>query len=155
MEAYTRVAKLPQPRLGKVEVERWIDRLAGLETRLKIKVLPGPPLNIQADGDQLDQLLINLLRNAVDAAMETGGGVRVSWRIAGPDLELWVEDDGPGLSNTMNLFVPFFTTKPSGSGIGLVLCQQIAEAHGGRVNLENRKDRTGCIAQVRLPLERA
>ena len=154
MEAYTRVAKLPQPIFGKVGVARWIDRAAGLETRLKIEVVPGGDLSIRADGDQLDQLIINLLRNAVDAALETGGGVRVGWNVSEGHLEAWVEDGGPGLSNTMNLFVPFFTTKPKGSGIGLVLCQQIAEAHGGTVSLENRKDHTGCVARVRLPVSR-
>jgi signal transduction histidine kinase len=67
-------------------------------------------------------------------------------------MELWVEDEGPGLSNTGNLFVPFFTTKPGGSGIGLVLSRQIAEAHGGSLVLENRTDRQGCRASLRLPL---
>ncbi len=154
MEAYTRVARLPQPNFGKVSVARWIDRAAGLETRLKIEVVPGVDFTIRADGDQLGQLLINLLRNAVDAALETGGGVRVGWGVSEGSLEVWVEDEGPGLSNTMNLFVPFFTTKPKGSGIGLVLCQQIAEAHGGTVSLENRKDHSGCLALVRLPITR-
>ena len=110
----------------------------------------------QGDGDQLEQLLINVLRNAVDAVRETGGGVRVGWlRRPGaspPAVELWVEDEGPGLSNTGNLFVPFFTTKPGGSGIGLVLCRQIAEAHGGTLVLENRTDVKGCRAILRIPL---
>jgi len=107
----------------------------------------------------LEQLLINLLRNAVDAVRETGGAVRVGWQrlpaSSPPSLELWVEDEGPGLSNTGNLFVPFFTTKPGGSGIGLVLCRQIAEAHGGSLMLENREDRIGCRASLRLPLQAA
>lgn len=151
-EAYTRVARLPPPRPKPVDVGKWIDRVVGLETRLKIAVESGPPASVHADGDQLDQLLINLLRNAVDAADESGGGVRVGWRKLKSDLEVWVEDEGPGLSNTANLFVPFFTTKPKGNGIGLVLCQQIAEAHGGSVSLENRHDHRGCVARVRLPL---
>jgi len=67
-------------------------------------------------------------------------------------LEITVEDDGPGIANLQNLFVPFFTTKPSGSGIGLVLCRQIAENHNGSLTLENRSERSGCIARLRLPL---
>ncbi len=152
MEAYTRVAALPAPRRGPVPVSQWVGRIVGLETRVGIAVAPGPALTLAADGDQLDQLLINLARNAVEAAQETGGGVRVGWRKAGNDVELWVEDDGPGLANTANLFVPFFTTKPKGTGIGLVLCRQIAERHGGSLTLANRPDQRGCVARVRLPL---
>jgi signal transduction histidine kinase len=107
---------------------------------------------IEADGAQLDQLLINLVRNAAEAALETGGGASVSWRVDGGSLEVAVEDEGPGLSGTGNLFVPFFTTKPQGSGIGLVLCRQIAEAHGGTLTLENRRVGRGCVARFRLPL---
>ena len=117
----------------------WIRRAAGLETRLPVAVIEGPELVIQADGDQLDQLLINLLRNGVDAAMATGGSVRVGWTGTAGQLEVWVEDEGPGLPNTGNLFVPFFTTKPHGSGIGLVLSREIAEAHGGSLALANRR----------------
>ena len=113
---------------------------------------PAPTLTVQADGDQLDQLLINLVRNACDAALETKGGVRIRWAKVGSQLEVCIEDEGPGLSNTANLFVPFFTTKPGGSGIGLVISRQIAEAHGGSLLIENRKDRSGCIARLRLPL---
>jgi len=93
------------------------------------------------------------VRNAVDASMETGGGVSIGWRTAGDWFELNIEDDGKGLSDTSNLFVPFFTTKPNGSGIGLALSRQIAEAHGGTVSLENRGGVTGCRATLRLPLE--
>jgi signal transduction histidine kinase len=103
----------------------------------------------------LEQLSINLLRNAVDAALETGGGVLVTWSRLGDQLEVSIKDEGPGLSNTSNLFVPFFTTKPKGSGIGLVLSRQIAESHGGSLTVENRKDRTGCEARLRLSLHAA
>src|SRR5204862_2098549 len=125
-------------------------RVAGLETRMELSLQSGPELTIQADGDQIEQLLINLVRNAVDASLETGGGVRVHWQRSGSYVDIVVQDDGPGLSNTTNLFVPFFTTKPGGSGIGLVLCRQIAEAHAGTLTLENREDATGCEARLRL-----
>ncbi len=152
MEAYSRLAKLPQPAFESLNVRSWVNRVAGLETRLKVEVMPGPDVTIQADSAQLDQLLINLLRNAVDASLETGGGVRVYWTRNGAHLDVAVEDEGPGLSNTANLFVPFFTTKPAGTGIGLVLSRQIAEAHGGSLSLENRSTGAGCIARLRLPL---
>ena len=157
MSAYARLAKLPPPKLAPLDVSAFVDRVVTLEKAHHIEVVPGPRFNIQGDGDQLEQLLINLIRNAVDAANETGGGVRVGWsRVPGSSpaiVELWVEDEGPGLSNTGNLFVPFFTTKPGGSGIGLVLSRQIAEAHGGSLQLENREDRVGCRATLRLPVQ--
>jgi two-component system nitrogen regulation sensor histidine kinase NtrY len=157
MEAYARLARLPPPRLAPVAVGTIVRRVAGLETRAPVQVRPGPDLTIEADADQLEQLLINLTRNAVDAAQETGGGVTLAWRAvrgATPRLEIAVEDGGPGLPLSANLFVPFFTTKPQGSGIGLVLCRQIAEAHGGSLTLENRKDAQGCVARLVLPLTR-
>ena len=97
-------------------------------------------------------MLINLIRNAVDASMETKGGVEVGWRQKNGQVEVWISDEGPGLANTANLFVPFFTTKAEGSGIGLVLSRQIAEAHGGTLSLENRAHARGCEARLRLPL---
>jgi two-component system nitrogen regulation sensor histidine kinase NtrY len=155
MGAYARLARLPPPRFQIVSVPTFVERVVGLETRASVGVRPGPNLDVRADGDQLEQLLINLVKNAVDAALETGGGVCVTWlRVPGttPFLEVRVEDEGPGLSNTANLFVPFFTTKPAGSGIGLVLSRQIAEAHGGSLTLENREETRGCRAVLRLPL---
>ena len=152
MEAYSRLARLPQPKLQPLEIEPLVRRVAGLETRVPVALMPGANVLIQADGDQLEQLLINLLRNAADAALETKTGVKIGWTKAGAQLEVRVEDEGPGLSNTANLFVPFFTTKPGGSGIGLALSRQIAEAHGGSLTLENRKKGTGCVARLRLPL---
>ena len=107
---------------------------------------------LQADGDQLEQLLINLVRNAADAAIETRGGVALEWSMDPAAATVRVLDEGLGLANTANLFVPFFTTKPGGSGIGLVLCRQIAEAHGGTLTLANREDRRGCVATLQLPL---
>ncbi|HME91353.1 MAG TPA: HAMP domain-containing sensor histidine kinase, partial [Myxococcaceae bacterium] len=118
-----------------------------------IKVDAGPPIQVRADADQLEQLLINLVRNAADAALETGGGVQVSWRQNGATAEIVVADEGPGLSDSANLFVPFFTTKPQGSGIGLVLSRQIAEAHSGSLTLQNAPSGHGCNALLRLPVQ--
>ncbi len=151
MASYARLAKLPPPSLGPVNIGAWVERVIALETRLPVRVVPGPETTIRADGDQLDQVLINLVKNAVEAALETGGGVELSWADRGATVEVLVRDEGPGLSTTTNLFVPFFTTKPSGSGIGLVLSRQVAEAHGGHLVLANRKDRRGCEARLTLP----
>ena len=150
--AYARLAKLPAPRLDSVKVLALVRRIVNVETRLGVQIKPSPDLGVRADPDQLEQLLINLVHNAVDAALENNGGVSVGWRSVGRQLELWIDDEGAGLPNASNLFVPFFTTKPGGSGIGLVLCRQIAEAHGGTLTLENRTDRSGCRAFLRLPL---
>jgi PAS domain S-box-containing protein len=151
MSSYARLARLPAPRRQNVAVGPWVRRVAALETRLPITVIDGPELSIRADGDQLDQALINLVRNAVDAALPTGGAAELTWRVEDSSVEVLVRDEGPGLPATSNLFVPFFTTKPDGSGIGLVLSRQIAEAHGGMLTLENRTDTRGCVARLRLP----
>jgi two-component system nitrogen regulation sensor histidine kinase NtrY len=151
MSAYARLAKLPAPNPERVVVAQWVQRVASLETRLPVAVIAGPSMTILADGDQLDQMLINVIRNAVDATMATGGGVRVTWGRINGFVSVRVVDDGPGLPESGNLFVPFFTTKPQGSGIGLVLSRQIAEAHGGTFALENRSDASGCVATITLP----
>ncbi|MGH7616160.1 MAG: sensor histidine kinase [Gemmatimonadaceae bacterium] len=153
MSSYARLARLPAPQRVPLEVGTWVRRIAALETRLAVAVVEGPPTTVRADGDQLDQLLINLVRNAVDASLETEGGVRIRWSRQNGTVSLLVEDDGPGIANSTNLFVPFFTTKPQGSGIGLVLCRQIAEAHGGSLSLENRAGHRGSVATLRLDVD--
>jgi PAS domain S-box-containing protein len=157
MEAYARLARLPQPQKKPVQVAAWVNRVAELESRLKVVVDAGPDVTVLADSDQLDQLLINLVRNAADAVLDdkaradNHGEVRVGWLKRGPELEVRVQDNGLGVADTANLFVPFFTTRPGGSGIGLALCRQIAEAHGGTLTLENRSGARGCVARFILP----
>lgn len=154
MQSYARLVRLPPPRVARVDIADWVRRTIALETRLVVTELGGPPLVIPGDPDQLDQLLINLVHNAVEASNEgaTPGGVRVSWMVTAETVAVVVEDDGPGVADTANLFVPFFTTKAAGSGIGLVLARQIAEAHGGSLVVRNRKLARGAEAVITLPV---
>lgn len=152
MEAYARLARLPVPKFDAIDLPALVRRVAGLEHRLAVVLAGGPAIGIQGDADQLEQLLINLIRNAADASLATGGRVTVGWSVSDKTLEIFVEDEGEGISGTGNLFVPFFTTKPGGTGIGLVLSRQIAEAHGGTLALENRSDGRGAVARLRLPV---
>lgn len=158
MQSYARFARLPQPTKLPVEIAPLLRRIASLETRTMVEIVPGPEVVVAADSAQLEQVIINLVKNAVEARPEAGQPgeptccVRIGWRKSTGVLEIFVEDDGPGIANPQNLFVPFFTTKPSGSGIGLVLCRQILENHGGNLTLENRADTAGCVARLRLPL---
>jgi len=155
MASYAKLARLPQPELGPVDVPALVQRVADLETRLRVEVVGGGEVTLQADADQLEQALINLVRNAVDATLEAGGDgeVTIRWVTRSGKLHILVEDEGPGLGDTGNLFVPFYTTKPGGSGIGLVLSRQIAEGHGGSLVLESRGAGQGVRARLTLPTD--
>jgi nitrogen fixation/metabolism regulation signal transduction histidine kinase len=152
MRDYSRLARLPKPQLQEVELGALVRAAASVETRLPVEVVAGPEVRLQADPDQLQQVLINLIRNAADASLETQGKVSVGWHRNGGSLDVCVRDEGLGIANPGNLFVPFFTTKPGGSGIGLALSRQIAEAHGGTVQLANRLEGRGCEARLHLPV---
>jgi signal transduction histidine kinase len=149
--AYARLARLPEPTFEAVRVRDCVRRVTTLETRLPIAIEEGPDLTVEADLAQLEQALINLVRNGVDSALETGGQVRIGWELDEARLTIWIADEGLGVSSEANLFVPFFTTKPGGSGIGLVLSRRVAENHGGTLTLTNRLDREGCLARLSLP----
>lgn len=161
LDAYARLARLPPPRRQATDLPALIQRVAALESRAPVRVRIGPAVVLPLDPDQVEQLLINLVRNAVEAVL-SGGAVAadtteeavviLAWSKQTDEVEVTITDAGPGLANSANLFVPFFTTKPTGSGIGLILCRQIAESHGGSLTLENRFDRSGCVARLRLPL---
>jgi nitrogen fixation/metabolism regulation signal transduction histidine kinase len=170
LEAYRRLAQMPAPVLKEVRLAPLIDRAAGLETRIKVCVQPGPDIVFQADPDQLEQMLINLLRNATDAVLESSTSsddatsetplperkeVEVQWNADPEEVVLTINDNGPGLLNPSNVFTPFYTTKPNGSGVGLVLSRQIAEAHGGRIEIGNRIGVRGCAVRVVLPRSRS
>jgi nitrogen fixation/metabolism regulation signal transduction histidine kinase len=152
MSSYAKLAKLPPPRFVPVEINVLLRRVVSLETRMAVSFEEAPSLMIQGDADQLEQVLINLIRNAVDASLEMGGRVWIGLEQNAASVAIAVRDEGPGLASTANLFVPFFTTKRGGSGIGLVLSRQIAEAHGGAVTLQNAADGKGCEAKLILPV---
>jgi PAS domain S-box-containing protein len=152
LRAYAQLARLPKPQQRAVLISPLAHRIAELENRLPVSVKATEEVELSADPDQLEQLLINIVRNAVDATLETSGSVWIDWHKDDGALQITVVDEGPGLPDTSNLFVPFFTTKPTGSGIGLALSRQIAEAHGGTLALENRTEARGCRAVLRLPL---
>jgi nitrogen fixation/metabolism regulation signal transduction histidine kinase len=159
MEAYARLARLPAPNQRPFPVRPWADRVVRLEQRLPVRLLAGPEVTLHADPDQLDQVLINLVRNAADAALADAGAtepvVEVLWHVRIDQFVLVVRDNGSGIADTGNLFVPFFTTKPGGSGIGLALCRQIVEGHDGSLTLSNRTDGPGAEAVMRLPFAAA
>jgi nitrogen fixation/metabolism regulation signal transduction histidine kinase len=162
LQAYRQLAQMPPPLLRECSIPALVDRVIALENRVEVKVIPGPEVSLSADQDQLEQMLINLLRNAADAVLENssasdtvesepGAPVTISWQLIEKDVVLTIEDKGPGLMNPANAFVPFYTTKAQGSGIGLVLSRQICEAHGGSLELTNRRRGRGCVVTVALP----
>jgi nitrogen fixation/metabolism regulation signal transduction histidine kinase len=170
LQAYRQLAQMPSPILRECSIADLISRAASLETRAEIAVAQGSDVRLMADPDQLEQMLINLLQNAADAVLESHSNgnqtsaaepastarspqIQVRWTRSGNQLVLTIEDNGPGLMNPSNTFVPFYTTKPEGSGIGLVLSRQIAEAHGGSLELSNRSGERGCVVSVNLPIK--
>jgi nitrogen fixation/metabolism regulation signal transduction histidine kinase len=152
MRDYSRLARLPKPQLRPISIDTLVRTAVGLERRAEVQIVPGPDVTLNVDPDQLQQLIINLIRNAVDASLESHTPVRIGWSTNGVWLNLFVQDEGQGIANPANLFVPFFTTKPGGSGIGLALSRQIAEGHGGRLALRNRENEKGCEAILEMPL---
>jgi nitrogen fixation/metabolism regulation signal transduction histidine kinase len=152
VSSYARLARLPAPARRTFDLAPVAERIVRMFPADRVTLVPGAPVRLNADPDQIEQALINLLQNAMDAVSATGGNVRIEWRVVQKAVEIQVEDEGTGLANPANLFVPFFTTRQGGSGVGLVLCRKIAEAHGGSVTLENRASGNGCVATLRLPL---
>ncbi len=148
-DSYTRLAKLPDPELKQVELLSTFNKLSELVTG-SFTTPNTKPLYIQADQAQLEQLLINLMKNAVEAGSPEQT-VKVQWQQYQQGIRLQIIDSGIGLPSSDNLFVPFYTTKKHGTGIGLFLCRQIAEAHNGSLQLLNREDGQGCIAELWLP----
>lgn len=148
---YARLARLPEPRVERVELNACLQRLVALDERCALKLVPQSPVEVLVDPVLLDQALTNLLRNAIDASVEKGGDVRVDFHANEREVVLTITDEGAGIQNLDNLFVPLFSTKAGGSGVGLVLARNIIEAHGGQLRLSNRSDARGAVARLTLP----
>ncbi len=160
LQAYRQIAQMPGPKLQPTPIRTLVERSAALENRVPVQVEPGPDITVSADPDQLEQVLINIVRNAAEAVMQAGheagsaAPVSIRWSLNSHFLQIQVIDSGPGLLNPENAFVPFYTTKESGSGIGLALSRHIVEGHGGSIQLLNRTDAVGCVAVISIPASR-
>lgn len=148
--AYARLARLPPPDRRSIELGALVRRAASLYGE-RVSVAGVTPMPVYIDGDQIEQVMINLIKNGVEAA-SASGTVSVDWKQDREAVTIEVIDNGPGIAGTDNLWVPFYTTKPGGTGLGLVLSREIVENHGGEISLTNRSDRSGCVARVLLPL---
>ena len=164
INSYKKIASLPDPDKKNVSIVRIVHKVIGLYQVNQLEVHSSQDVELFIDEVQFEQVLINLIKNAIEAVknadengnpqskLSTKNRVAISWHLHGNLFRLSISDDGTGVSNPDNLFVPFFTTKSNGSGIGLVLCRQIIEAHGGKLSLANKADSHGCIATIELSL---
>jgi len=150
---YSKIAKLPQPSKSSFNLIQLITRIVNLHDfkGQTIRAEQCCDVHIYADEAQIEQLLINLTKNAIEANQATNGNTLILCRQEPKRIMIEVLDEGLGLASSDNLFIPFYSTKPGGSGIGLTLSQQIAENHDGNLELVNREDRQGCVARVSLP----
>lgn len=146
---YARFAKLPNPRLATVPWELLLDGVVQMQAARVIRPLPEAPAYI--DRAQIEQVLINLVKNAVEAGSAVDE-VEIQVQDAGPQFLLQVRDRGSGMSSTVleQALLPFYSTKRAGTGLGLALAREIAEAHGGRIRLANRTD-GGLAVSIWLP----
>lgn len=163
VQAYRQLAQLPAPSLKPVSLRAVLERAAALETRVPVQLRPGSETVLQLDPDLMEQMTINLIRNAAEATLARTPqasvrgqeAIQIGWRVTASSVEISIEDRGVGLVNSANLFVPFYTTKAGGSGIGLALARQICEVHGGSLRLSNRAEGPGCVAEISLPRQPA
>ena len=149
---YQSLSRLPQPNKSLFSLKTLLKEQLELFPELDAQVTAKQDTELFADRSQLAQVLVNLIKNAMQA-VPNGQLCRVelNWGQAGNFIQLSLTDNGTGISNPDNLFVPFYTTKPKGSGIGLVLSRQILFNHGGDLTLANRTDEQGAIATLSLP----
>ncbi len=148
---YSQLARLPAPNKLPISLNALLHRLVALPAYTGVRVVAPFETEVPADGGQLEQALINLLKNAIEASSGITEGVEVAVGRTRDSVTIEIRDSGPGIANPDNLFVPFFTTKPGGTGIGLALSRQIVEAHGGTLTVENLAAGKGAVARLLIP----
>jgi two-component system, NtrC family, nitrogen regulation sensor histidine kinase NtrY len=149
IRGYAEFAKLPQPRREDVDWKEFLDQLG---QHYAFTVSEAPPTQPgKFDRAQLEQVIINLLKNAHEAGGEAGR-VEIAVLPRGNEVRIEVRDRGSGMTDIVlaNALLPFYSTKRSGTGLGLALTREIAEAHGGRVTLANREG-GGLVVALALP----
>jgi len=153
VESYKQLAKLPEPQIQPLAIRPLVEKIVALFNHTAIEIETEINFTLQLDPIQFEQVLINLIKNAVEATALTNPSsiIKIRWAVSHQFFKLDICDQGTGISNSNNLFVPFYSTKKQGSGIGLVLSRQIIEAHNGRLTLSNQ-DSGGCCASIELPV---
>ena len=153
VDSYKQLARLPEPAVQQFSLRTLLEKVAALFNHAAIVIETPGDLLLSLDPVQFEQVLINLLKNGLEAnaLCNSDSPIQIRWALGHQFFTLNICDRGSGISNPDNLFVPFYTTKKQGSGIGLVLCRQIIEAHQGHLSLHNRNG-GGCCACIELPL---
>ena len=130
-----------------------VETVSGLFTNRKIIISGSLEQDVLLDPIQIEQVMINLIKNADEAMLDNNSSIRVNIIKEQNKVFIDVIDLGVGIKNTHNLFTPFYTTKKQGSGIGLVLCRQIIEAHKGYLSIQNNaEDQKGVTVRITLPI---
>lgn len=156
VNSYKQISSLPNPQKVPTSINNLVNKIIPLYAKSNIIITDTPNVTMLIDPVQIEQVLINIIKNSVESmqSVNSQGVVDLSWLAEKNTFTLTISDEGAGILNPDNLFVPFYTTKQRGSGIGLVLCRQILEAHNGQLTLTNRLDKNGCLAVISIPIEK-
>jgi nitrogen fixation/metabolism regulation signal transduction histidine kinase len=152
IQRFGQLSKLPEPEKEPVSIRQLVESVTPLFNEREILRQSDAEIILQADPVQMKQVLINIFKNADEAMPDSAGVITIEWSMRNQRLLIKITDEGSGIGNPDNLFVPLYTTKEHGSGLGLVLCRQVVEAHDGNLTISNRADARGCEVMIELPV---